>query len=297
MVSELTNPFQEDPHIDVTDQQLVAQALEGSGDALEKLVAGHQAWLFNIAVRMVWNATDAEDVVQEVMIKAVTKLSTFRGESSFRTWLYRIACNHVLNMKRRTSEEQLVSFSQFSDDLDRIPDRELPDPESVPVDLPVLVEEAKLGCLSAMLLGLDRRQRLAYTLVELLGASSQTAAELMEITPANLRQIVHRARQELYQFMNGNCGLVNKDNRCRCAAKTPSFIDAGYVEPANIRFADASAPRLDTNAKSLEVLESRVDQLHREQQQQARFMTPPDAKNSLMRFLSDPAVRETLCLD
>ena len=99
------NPFSEIVD-ELTDTDLVEQATNGSRDALEKLVLRHQAWIYNIAVRMVFHTQDAEEVTQEVLMKAITGLSTFQGQSQFRTWLYRITANHVLNMKRRGGERQ-----------------------------------------------------------------------------------------------------------------------------------------------------------------------------------------------
>jgi DNA-directed RNA polymerase specialized sigma24 family protein len=77
------------------------------------------------------------------MIKVITKLSTFKGESKFRTWLYRIAANHVLNMKRRSAETSVTTFADYGAAIRSTPDADLPDPKSVPVALPILVEEAK----------------------------------------------------------------------------------------------------------------------------------------------------------
>lgn len=281
-----------------TDLELVRGAVQGDLAALEALVERHRPWIYNVALRMVWSASDADDVAQEVLLKVVTKLSTFDGRSSFRTWLHRITCNHVLSMKRRGGEEQFVSFSRFAADLDAAPDLELPDENSVPVDRGLLVEEAKLGCLTAMLLGLDRRQRLAYVLTDLLGTPTATAAELLETTAQNYRQILSRGRRALHGFMEGTCGLVETRNRCRCAKRTAGFIEAGYVEPDNIRFARADAPRLaEVSEGDLEALESRMDRLHREQQREARFVDPPDPGMALVRFLEDPVVRGTLRLD
>ena len=107
------NPFTEIAEDDSADADLVEQAKNGDRAALEKLVLRHQAWIYNIAVRMVFQPHDAEEVTQEVLVKVITKLSTFKGESKFRTWLYRIAANHVLNMKRRSAETQ-------SDDVRRL---------------------------------------------------------------------------------------------------------------------------------------------------------------------------------
>ncbi|HTF39903.1 MAG TPA: RNA polymerase sigma factor, partial [Propionibacteriaceae bacterium] len=102
------NPFAEFAEGDLADAELVAQANSGDRAALEKLVLRHQAWIYNIAVRMVFQPHDAEEVTQEVLVKVITKLSTFKGESKFRTWLYRIVANHVLNMKRRGVETHTI---------------------------------------------------------------------------------------------------------------------------------------------------------------------------------------------
>ena len=99
------NPFTE--VIDESaDFDLISQAKNGNRDALEKLVLRHQAWIYNIALRMVFHPQDAEEVTQEVLIKALTRLITFQGDSQFRTWLYRITADHELNMKMRSGETQ-----------------------------------------------------------------------------------------------------------------------------------------------------------------------------------------------
>src|SRR5437588_10741136 len=93
------NPFQETINPDVTDEDLVLAAQHGDWDALEQLIGRHQAWIFNIAVRMVHKPQEGEDITQEVLLKMLTKLGTFQGKSSFRTWLYRIVVNQVLNLQ------------------------------------------------------------------------------------------------------------------------------------------------------------------------------------------------------
>jgi RNA polymerase sigma factor (sigma-70 family) len=132
------NPFTEVAGDDHEDVELVRRAKNGDRDALERLVLQHQAWIYNIAVRMVFQPQDAEEVTQEVLIKAVTRLSTFQGDSKFRTWLYRITANHVLNMKRRGGETQPQTFSTYAAAINNTPDLDLPDPNSVPVDVPLL---------------------------------------------------------------------------------------------------------------------------------------------------------------
>src|SRR6266436_5410111 len=129
------NPFAEVANADSRDDELVAEAQHGNRVALEKLVLRHQAWIYNIAIRMVFHPQDAEEVTQEVLVKVITKLSTFKGESKFRTWLYRIAANHVLNMKRRSAEKQVTTFGDYGAAITSTPDLDLPDPKTVPVDV------------------------------------------------------------------------------------------------------------------------------------------------------------------
>src|ERR1700731_4561484 len=130
------NPFTEVAESGSTDAELVEKAKNGDRTALEQLVLRHQAWVYNIAVRMVFHPHDAEEVTQEVLVKVITRLGTFKGESSLRTWLYRIAANHVLNMKRRGAEERVTTFADYGAAIDATAALDLPDPRSVPVALP-----------------------------------------------------------------------------------------------------------------------------------------------------------------
>jgi RNA polymerase sigma factor (sigma-70 family) len=219
------------------DRELIARAKAGEAAALEALVRRHQAFIFNVAVRMLYCPQDAEDATQEILIKVVTKLSTFEGRSRFRTWLYRIAMNHMLNMKRGRMEPLVTTFADYGRSLDDAPELDLADPREVPADVKLLVEEARIGCTSGMLLCLDREQRLAYVLGEILGLTDTQAAEILELSRDAFRQRLSRARRDLHTFLQGQCGLMNKANPCRCDKKTRAFIQAGYIDPKNLLFA------------------------------------------------------------
>src|SRR6266403_1509260 len=186
------NPFVVDADCSPADAELVEQAKNGERAALEKLVLRHQAWIYNIAVRMVFRPQDAEEVTQEVLVKVISKLSTFKGESTFRTWLYRIAANHVLNMKRRWAETRTTTFADYGAAINGTPDLDLPDQNSVPVEVPLLVEEAKNSCTLGMLLCLDRKQRRIFTLGAILGASDTVCAGVVATTTDNFRQCLAR---------------------------------------------------------------------------------------------------------
>src|SRR5256712_724006 len=235
MASDL--PLADTAPTDDADRALVGRAAAGERQALEELVRRHQAWIYNIAVRMLAHPQDAEDATQEVLIKAVTQLSSFEGRSSFRTWLYRIVVNHVLNMQRGRVEQQALGFPAYGAALDATPDLDLPDPSTAPAEVRLLVTEAMISCVSGMLLCLDREQRLTYILGEIFGVTDTVAAELLEISSENFRQRLARARRDLHSFMHDKCGLVNRANPCRCAKKTRGFIQAGHVDPEHLLFA------------------------------------------------------------
>ena len=291
------NPFAELVD-ESTDSELIEQSKDGSQSALEKLVLRHQAWIYNIALRMVFHPHDAEEVTQEVLIKAITRLSTFNGESKFRTWLYRIAVNHVLNMKRRGGEVEKQTFSSYADAINATPDLDLPDPKSVPVEVPLLVEEAKISCTTGMLLCLDRHQRLVFVLGEIFGVTDTVGSDILEITPDSFRQSLSRARRDLYQFMNNQCGLVNSANPCRCPKKTKGFIDAGHVDPSNMKFALPHVNMIrnvaiDTYVRIEGLLEQQYAALFREHP----FAEPKDQILWLRRMLEQNGIRQSLNLN
>lgn len=259
-----------------SDEMLVEKSRAGDMDALDVLVRRHQSWIFNLALRMVWRRDVAEDATQEICIKAVTKLSTFAGQSAFRTWLYRIAVNHLLNVRKSEMEEKRMTFSDMGASLDGVPDEELPDKRMLPVDTAVLVEEAKLGCITAMLMCLDRKQRLAFILGEVFGEKSESGGAAMAISAENFRQLLSRARHDLYQFMNGKCGLVNKANPCRCSRKAKGFMRNGWLDGANLQFSRDRVAAVKAVApdrlQELEVMDRKHGGLYRMQP----FLAGPD---------------------
>ncbi|MGH7315752.1 MAG: RNA polymerase sigma factor [Candidatus Rokuibacteriota bacterium] len=264
------------------------RARSGEGDALDALVRRHQPWIYNIAVRMLYHPQDAQDATQEILIKALTSLSSFEGRSAFRTWLYRIAIRHVLNTKRGRLEPKMLSFSCYGHGLDNTPDLDLPDDSSAPVEVRLLVDEAKITCTTGMLLCLDRGQRLVYILGEIFAVSDAVGAELLEIGRENFRQRLARARRDLHNFMNDKCGLVNQANPCRCAKKTRGFVQAGYVDPRSLLFARQRVQQVrevvPRTREALMTLDDRCAETYREHP----FHESPDLLRALRRLVASP---------
>ncbi|MGK0314150.1 MAG: RNA polymerase sigma factor (sigma-70 family), partial [Saprospiraceae bacterium] len=96
----MKNPLS-DKYSEKDNLLLVERVLEGDSKALDELVDIHQAFIYNVAWKMTHSNEDALDLTQEVLIKVITKLSTFKKKSAFRTWLYRIVFNEFLQSKRK----------------------------------------------------------------------------------------------------------------------------------------------------------------------------------------------------
>lgn len=282
------NPFSETYQDDQDDRELVAATLSGDRTALEQLIRRHQAWIYNIAIRMVMQPEDAEDVTQEILIKLITRLSSFQGKSSFRTWLYRLVANHVIDMSRRSSENRDHTFAQYGKSIDSTPNTELPDRRQLPVDVGLVIEETRLHCMMAMLLCLQRRQRLAFILGAALGVGDKLGGAIMEITPANFRQQLSRARRKVANFMNQRCGLL-RGNTCSCDRKTQTLIDAGIIDPGCLRFSVRGAQKLKAIARQRNqelgnFVEAKCEGLFRE----TPFYDSPDLVTSLRQVLTAP---------
>jgi RNA polymerase sigma factor (sigma-70 family) len=277
---------------DLRDRALVTEIQAGKRDALEKLVRHHQPWVLHIAHRMLWNRGDAEDATQEILFKAITHLGEFRQQSSFRTWLYRIAVNHLLD-RCRTAK----SFDQVALSLNEMPDGDLPDPNADGVERAILVEEAKIACTTGMLLCLKPRHRLVFILGEILGVNDEVGAEILDTTAVNFRQMLSRARGQLYGFLNRQCGLVNKSNQCRCARKTPGFIAKGWVRPEQLQFVSQKLVQVQRVApdrmRELQDLERQHAQIFRDQP----LLAPREHALELRRLLFETGIRDTMGLE
>ena len=288
-----SNPLADNAPTDPEDHVLVLRARAGDRQALEDLVQRHQGWIYNIAVRMLYYPQDAEDAAQEILLKAVTRLSSFEGRSSFRTWLYRIVVNHVLNMKRGRAEQSIISFSAYGQAIEDTPDLDLPDPKYISADTNLLVTEAMIACTTGMLLCLDRNQRLTYILGEILGVTDVVAAEVLEVTCENFRQRLTRARRDLRNFMDDKCGLVNRSNPCRCAKKTRGFIEAGDVDPNNLLFTrDRLGEVRDAVPKTYETIRT-LDNQCAEIYRGHPFYKPPDLGQRLRELVENPDLKRT----
>ena len=102
----------------IDQNNLVALAVSGDKTALEELIVSVRDRIYGIALRMLWHPQEAEDATQEILIRILTNLSSFRQESRFSTWACRIAANYLINVRRKQQIEQMT-FDGFARDLDQ----------------------------------------------------------------------------------------------------------------------------------------------------------------------------------
>jgi len=221
-----------DKEEEYNEREVISQALSGNLDSLEDLISLHQAWIFNIALRMVCNHDDAKDITQEILIKIITKLSTYDArKSSFRTWLYRIVVNHIINMKKSKNERMIRSFDAYFD-MDLVPDER---PDAYP-EYTILIEESKISCFLGSLLCFSRKERLVFIFGAIFNVSDSVGSELLGITKANFRKILSRGRKKLHHYLNNNCELFSDANPCHCGLKLKGHINMGWINPNRIVF-------------------------------------------------------------
>jgi len=193
-----------------------------------------QDFVYDLAVKMLWHPDHAKDATQDILIRILTHLSSFKQKSSFKTWVYRLAANSLINYKLKMQKR--LSFETFAIELNE---------EGVGVEYStenqaehnLLVQEAKIGCSNAMLQCLDVIDRIIYILGEILAFSGKEAAEILEIKPATFRQRLGRIRKKMNAFLQKNCGLVNSSNACRCKNRMVANIKNGRINPINLLFA------------------------------------------------------------
>jgi RNA polymerase sigma factor (sigma-70 family) len=234
------------------DSDLIARAIDGDKAALEEVLAQLRDPLYRLALRMVWRPADAEDATQEILIRVITRLASWRGEAGLLTWAYRIGVNYLLNLRRRTPQEaSMLSFDEFRDGLaDGLAAADYAGP-----DAGILAHEVRLSCTQAVLQCLERGERIAYVLGDIFELPSPEAAWILDVTPAAYRKRLERARQRIRAFMNSTCGIVDPDSFCRCARRIDKAKSQGRINPERIVLAahPVSASGADVEAAAAQL--------------------------------------------
>lgn len=290
------NPFSGKNYSDEYDQILIARTNRGDRYSLSELVKRHQQYIFNIAMKMINNIEDAEDVTQEILVKLVTSLAKYdHDKGKFRTWLYRITFNHMLNVKKQKYEQLVPGFEDFFDYIENTPVNQLTEEEEKEMRLEI--EESKVACMAGMLMCLDREQRLTYIVGDVFDIDHKLASEIFEISPDNFRQKLSRARKDLHQWMHNRCGLVNKDNPCRCPKKTKGFIQNGWVNPESLKWhSNYSQKIMDISETKIDGVLTDIDDIYARLYKEHPFKIAKESEQIIEAIINNDNLRDTFKL-
>lgn len=210
----------------------ITKARNGDKKALEQILIEIQDKIFNFSLRMLWTIEDAEDATQEIIIKVITNLATFRGDSKFSTWAFRIATNYLLTTRKHIATNKEISFTKFSSDLNNT----TPGEDNLPnnAEISLLEKELRIGCTNAILFCLDKKSRLAFILSSIFDIKDKEASEILNITCDNYRQILSRANKRISSFMKADCSLVNENAKCKCRKRIKIAIDRKRLNPEKL---------------------------------------------------------------
>lgn len=220
---------------------VVEAARAGDARALDDVIVAVRDRVYRLALRMVACPADAEDATQEILIRVITRLSTYRAEAAFTTWVHRIAVNHLLDRAKSTVERMRLDFDTFAADL---LDGLAAAPSTAP-DAAVLEREVQLACTHALLTCLDRDHRIAYILGEILQLESDDAGEICGIPPATHRKRLSRSRSRVREFLAAHCGLVDCSAACHCSRRIDAAIATGRVDPGALAFTERTVTVTD----------------------------------------------------
>ncbi|MBK29049.1 MAG: RNA polymerase subunit sigma-24 [Verrucomicrobiales bacterium] len=182
------------------EKEVVKRAQKGDMEACDELIQKYQERIYSTIYHMISNHEDASDLAQITFIKAIRKINNFKGQSSFFTWLYRIAVNNTINFIRTKRKRVILSINQMDEEFDRgeellgLVSKETPQREINRLELQ--------GILNAAMLKLSANHRLVVTLHDVQGMPHEQIGEIMDCNTNTVRTRLHYARKQLQAYLS-----------------------------------------------------------------------------------------------
>jgi len=182
------------------ERKLVEQARRGDLDAYDQLVRRYQERIYSTIYHMTANHEDANDLVQETFIKAFAALKSFKGGSSFYTWIYRIAVNKTINFLKQRSHRQGMSLNDLDCNAENDPDLVALISHQTPRRDAALAELQKK--LNEAMAKLSHEHRMVVTLHDIQGMPHEEIAHIMDCNIGTVRSRLFYARQQLQGLLS-----------------------------------------------------------------------------------------------
>lgn len=178
----------------MSEWTLIEQLKQGDEAAFKAMVTTWQDMVYNTALGILQNAEDAEDVAQEVFVQVYESINTFKGESKFSTWLYRITVTKCMDHIRRRKRKKRFASIQSLFNVNNEPVYNAPDFNHPGVTLD---NKEKAAVLLKAIKNLPANQQIAFTLHKMEGLSYQEVSEVMKTTVSSIESLLHRAKNNL----------------------------------------------------------------------------------------------------
>lgn len=188
---------------DSAERALIHKAARGDADAFEQLMTGQEGRMYAVALRMCGNREDAQDCVQEAMLRIYKALSSFKGQSSFSTWVYRITMNSCLDELRRRKSRAATSLDQMIDNgFSPTDEDDTPERHSIQAEQKRQIEKA--------IAGLPEDMRAAVVLRDVQGCSYDEIARVLDTNVGTIKSRISRGREKLRGILSSQPELFNR---------------------------------------------------------------------------------------
>ena len=199
---------------------------DNHAELFSQLYLDNQPKVYRLAMSLAGNAHDAEDITQEAFFRAFRSYGTFRQESSFFTWIYRIALNVANDHLTQRTKLPIYALTEdhgysLEDIVDRNPAN---DPETE-----LLAYQARVKCLHCLTECLPLEQRKVFCLAITVGLPHKPVAEILDISVASVKTTLHRAKKRWLGYMENRCQFIKKANPCACNQWVRFGLERGWI--------------------------------------------------------------------
>ncbi len=185
------------------DYDLIQRVNSGQVEKFHDLVKRYEQKLYNFSLRMCRDPSDAEDMVQDTFLNVFSYLKDFRYETKFKNWLYKVAASTCIKKRRKSkfAPEKELSLDEFRPGEEAEPPEQVPEWALMPLDK--LLNEELAGTINQGILSIPKRYRMVIVLRDIEGFSTAETAQILNLSPANVKVRLHRARLYLREKLKG----------------------------------------------------------------------------------------------
>lgn len=195
-------------------------------ELFDRLYCDNQAKVYKLALGLTGNANDAEDITQEAFFRAFRSYHTFREESSFFTWIYRITLNVANDYLKQRAKLRIYELTEdLGYSIEEIID---PNPANDP-ETELLAREVRYRCLHGFTECLPINQRKVFCLAITIGLPHKLVAEIFDCSVSSVKTTLHRAKKRIAGYLEERCQLIKKSNPCNCNQWVRYGLQQGWI--------------------------------------------------------------------